>query len=1588
MSEIYIFDQDDHLLTPLTYSTGLVNTWFKDHLNKVPEEPFVFTVESDTEESKFVQEDNQVAFRDKDGDYRLYVIKEIDDADGMDGPQTVATCFPAFLVELKKKFIVERRFTEQYAQKALDATLEGTRWIGVVSADLGKASTHFYHMLSVNAIWQIQEVWGGDFKDIVTFNGNKITSREIHILQRLGTDNGHRFEIDHNVEEIARTVISNPVTALYGYGASLEVEDEDGAATGGFTRYINFADVEWKISNGDPVDKPKGQAWVGDPDALERYGLLHEGRRLHLENEFSDQDYEDPKELLQATWEQLQKIKDPEVNYRLAVRLLERLPGFEHEKVSLGDTSRAIDRKFSRPIEIQARIIALEYDIMDIEGTAIAEMGQFLSVHEYDDRLDRAIETIRDIQGDLKTDKKINEDSFPDIKPSVPANVQVEGAFQSIQLYWEFNAELFVKNYEVYGSQVKGFAPDTQHLLHRGPLNGFNHVVETDQVWYYRIRAVNYQGRASDYTAEYSGSTVRIKSDDILFGPELAADLRELSKVADILAPGSVDLENMKQEALDKINESAREYSQEEIQKVADSIRQELTDKVDASKYEEGINNLQNHLSSVQIQVDEEVERLTSISNSLIGKVEENREALEASSGRLIDISEEVDTISGRLSTTIESLSIMDNTITEQRTLIDQQASRIDFMASRDSVDELTGRIESTEASITILDDRITSKAEAKDVYTKTEINTSLGKKVDTSIYNSKMSQLDVAVSGISAEVRSISSEVNSFDTKLVDVQSQLNIQAGLIEAKAEKNEVYTKTEANGKVSTEISKVRADFKVTTDGISQSVTSVSAKIDDLVIGGTNLAKGTALQSFVNYSNARISYTNDNPTYITRATNISGNKIFGLAQAAEYRGMKLVKGKVYTLSFEARGNVNSLNYTYIMNDGDSNQSIYYEGDSTLSSESDFKKLIFTFTYNREGSGSYIMISSSNDGHVVGDWFEIRKLKLEEGSKAGGWSLAVEDITSSIGEVKQYATSIDQRADSISLSVDSLHSSLQSVNSEVSKITLDIGKISTSVREMENGIRNIGGANLVPNTDFRNVDDWMSWYSSSTLRLQAFADGSPGIRLDMKDVASNPRMRLVASPSSMAYLVKGRTYTISFIFNPSVKLEMFEMLALYNFSYDDPNQRNWTNFPDVRVSDCPIYNAEEGSRKFTYTFTADQTCGARLSIGFGLRNPRMDNSTWVVIGKIQIEEGSLGTSWSPSVVDMSNRVSSTETRIDQTSKELAFKASADEVNNLTGRMSKAESTLSVQSKQIEAKVDSNGVIAAINLQPGTVKIKGNLLDLIGDVYINNGRTYISTAAIKTAAIANGAITRAKLGTAVIGEAQIENGAITNAKIYSLSADKVSFGVLRGIQVTAVDISSSKFSSTNGNNTTLIQGGYLESSGRYTRTWRGSRKTHQVDMRFENGYLRARNNTENWSLYFMDSGISTFADGSGGEEASGTLAFRDTFYSEANARGVTLHSYYGVVALSSEENRVVLDAKSSVNIESQQSGIYLRPMRDTRIGNNEFRFAVKDNGSPSDTDGWIAFGSPLTEYAAGIRFQRPPPDFQQSMSPMGTVI
>ncbi|MCB4338633.1 phage tail spike protein [Bacillus subtilis] len=525
MADMWVLDRYDNPLAILSSDAEddactFHSDQFLEKLNQGTE--FTFSCDARHEDSLHVTKLNQVVFRDEDGFFRLFKIREIDRGNGDNGAEKIAHCEPAEM-ELLEAIVEDVRPTGKTQQYALDRVLEGTRWKGNVTAQTGTQSTNFYHISAYEAITKIIEVWGGELRFTVNFDeeNNKIIERVVNIEQRRGNDEGDRFEVGYNVESITVTEMAYPVSALYGWGGSVETEN------GGDSRYIDFADVEWKVSNGDPADKPKGQKWIELPGAKEKYGYKKaDGTFINSFGQWQDENITDPKELLQKTYEYLRDTASKsQATYELKV--------IPTDHISLGDTRTAIDDTQADPIQIQSRVIALGYSISNPASTKTVEMGEFLEVYQPDRRLDDLEDKVKNIDRNVQ----VTDGSFPDIIPKVPSNVTVKGLFSGTSITWDYDPSSYIAAYEVYGSQTTGFTPSIENRLWRGKQSGCLHEnAGVDNVWYYRIRAVNYHGKASEFTAEFSAKTQRIMTDDIMFNSIIADRLANLAVTADKLA--------------------------------------------------------------------------------------------------------------------------------------------------------------------------------------------------------------------------------------------------------------------------------------------------------------------------------------------------------------------------------------------------------------------------------------------------------------------------------------------------------------------------------------------------------------------------------------------------------------------------------------------------------------------------------------------------------------------------------------------------------------------------------------------------------------------------------------------------------------------------------------------------------------------------------------------------------------------------------------------------------------------------------------------------------------------------------------------
>ena len=289
--------------------------------------------------------------------------------------------------------------------------------------------------------------------------------------------------------------------------------------------------------------------------------------------------------------------------------------------------------------------------------------------------------------------------------------------------------------------------------------------------------------------------------------------------------------------------------------------------------------------------------------------------------------------------------------------------------------------------------------------------------------------------------------------------------------------------------------------------------------------------------------------------------------------------------------------------------------------------------------------------------------------------------------------------------------------------------------------------------------------------------------------------------------------------------------------------------------------------------------------------------------------------------------------ETSISQNGDKIALKVDEQKFNASRKTLSQVISEISATTKGINLNYDENGNIQSYTMDKNGIQLRGDKVDITVNKDFNVMASRVDDK---------------------VGKNEIINR--LNLSSEGLDINMNNIGIRGGDSVDYIDIR---------NNSIL-------SYGSFTRTWANETDTANLRLGIQGGTVKVQNRTTGYNLYLTEKGLSTMLAGAG-DETAGTLEFHSTKYNDTS-RGVRLHSTYGAVALESDYSRIILNANLTVNIESNY-GIYFRPYRDNRTGNNEFAMYVKQNDSGAYTDGVLKYGnvsSDTSQYGSGIRFSK----------------
>ena len=325
---VYIFDENRRIRRVLPDVTELLHTESDGTLEAV----FPQTAGATPGE--------ELGFSCVDGLFRLFTIDSVehDDHNGT----AIVTATDAARAELQDTVTLNVELESATAIEAARQILAGRGWRieggGGRSEKVATGYTSAWAALSdLESTHEVRVLPG------YAISGGVVMGRRLVVAERTSTFRGRIFEARLDATDIAITHSERPITRAYGVGAATGMQDVP-------TR-MTIADAAWSRANGDPADKPAGQAYIDNPDAPS--GALVREMMVLDENET------DAVKLLEKTWEKLKVRQTAHVSGTATVADVEMQPGMEYKAVRLYDRVAVIARSGEK---VMATVLEIKRD--------------------------------------------------------------------------------------------------------------------------------------------------------------------------------------------------------------------------------------------------------------------------------------------------------------------------------------------------------------------------------------------------------------------------------------------------------------------------------------------------------------------------------------------------------------------------------------------------------------------------------------------------------------------------------------------------------------------------------------------------------------------------------------------------------------------------------------------------------------------------------------------------------------------------------------------------------------------------------------------------------------------------------------------------------------------------------------------------------------------------------------------------------------------------------------------------------------------------------------------------------------------------
>ena len=540
----------------------------------------------------------------------------------------------AFWDEMQGAYIKDKRPNQVTPADTIKLILGYSRWnVDYVDQMLEEESLrrdmNFYYVSLLDALNTVYQTWQVDIEPYINIEGHQITRRYVKLYQQQGGNNGRRFVYGDNALTVTQQANEGSIfTALVGRGAGVEETDASGNLTGGYSRKINFADVEWSKANGDPCDKPKGQEYVEWKESTELYGYSDGKPRIGIVN-FDNE--KDPAQLLKETWAQLQQVGVPLVQFQATVGDVGYL--------NLGETVTIV--RYDLNIKYQTRVTGIKWNRCDeaksqitigvkaIQSTADKIAGLQQSVAQANVNADEAKSTanhaIIDGTGAV-VNYGPNEPTNPK-EGDIWYDVQPDG---TVVLKQYQNGQWVILIDDTTGQQIKNKVEAQQKELDKAVQDANAASAKADSL-IAQVGDANTNAQKALTTAQQNKADLaQAKSDLENTSSSLAGAISNISQAQEDLRNTEQNLQNVKSSlANDEKNLSdLTKQAQTQGQTIVDIQKTQSGLSVDVADVKDNVSSLQDTANGLQVTVKDNqgnISKLQDTANSLQSSITDNK---------------------------------------------------------------------------------------------------------------------------------------------------------------------------------------------------------------------------------------------------------------------------------------------------------------------------------------------------------------------------------------------------------------------------------------------------------------------------------------------------------------------------------------------------------------------------------------------------------------------------------------------------------------------------------------------------------------------------------------------------------------------------------------------------------------------------------------------------------------------------------------------------------------------------------------------------------------------------------------------------